>query len=65
MELPSDVPLLYNVDDVEEGGKKLPHSKQFRCNFCYQQVLFFYWSKMSREGVAFMSLKINNYVLAN
>ncbi|KAL3598922.1 hypothetical protein D5086_006840 [Populus alba] len=34
MELPSDVSLLYNVDDVEEGSKekkqKLPHTKQFR-----------------------------------
>ncbi|KAJ4839978.1 hypothetical protein Tsubulata_033153, partial [Turnera subulata] len=34
LELPSDVSLLYNVDDIEEGNKKkkqeLPHSKQFR-----------------------------------
>ncbi|XP_011033951.1 PREDICTED: protein NRT1/ PTR FAMILY 6.3-like, partial [Populus euphratica] len=34
MELPLDVSLLYNVDDVEEGSKgkkqKLPHTKQFR-----------------------------------
>jgi len=37
MELPSDVSLLYNVDDVEEGStekkQKLPHTKQFRLVF--------------------------------
>lgn len=35
MELPSDLSLLYNVDDIDDGQKKkqkqkLPHSKQFR-----------------------------------
>ncbi|KAJ6347608.1 hypothetical protein OIU76_004149 [Salix suchowensis] len=34
VKLPSDVSLLYNVDDVEEGSsekkQKLPHTKQFR-----------------------------------
>ncbi|XP_062030515.1 protein NRT1/ PTR FAMILY 6.3 [Rosa rugosa] len=35
MELPSDLSLLYNIDDIDDGQKKkqkqiLPHSKQFR-----------------------------------
>lgn len=36
MELPSDLSLLYNVDDIDDGQKKkqkLPHSKQFRLVF--------------------------------
>jgi len=47
MELPSDVSLLYNVDDVEEGStekkQKLPHTKQFRLVFLLNINNFFFF----------------------